>query len=104
MATLRSLGCDKALGLAFPSSETNVAEELVSWLTEEFVSNTGSVHHECPGTVKRPWLPVSALPLDLPSTHASKVLVLPGGGRHFTPSTWEAKAGGFLNLRPAWST
>jgi hypothetical protein len=22
----------------------------------------------------------------------------------FNPSTWEAKAGGFLSLRPAWST
>jgi hypothetical protein len=22
----------------------------------------------------------------------------------FNPSTWEAEAGGFLNLRPAWST
>jgi major histocompatibility complex class I len=22
----------------------------------------------------------------------------------FNPSTWEAEAGGFLSLRPAWST
>jgi major histocompatibility complex class I len=22
----------------------------------------------------------------------------------FNPSTWEAKVGGFLSLRPAWST
>jgi hypothetical protein len=22
----------------------------------------------------------------------------------FSPSTWEAEAGGFLSLRPAWST
>jgi major histocompatibility complex class I len=24
--------------------------------------------------------------------------------RAFTPSTWEAEAGGFLSSRPAWST
>jgi hypothetical protein len=24
--------------------------------------------------------------------------------RTFNPSTWEAEAGGFLSLRPAWST
>jgi hypothetical protein len=29
----------------------------------------------------------------------------PGVVAHtFNPSTWEAKAGGFLSLRPAWST
>ena len=27
-----------------------------------------------------------------------------GGGGAFNPSTWEAEAGGFLSLRPAWST
>lgn len=48
VATLRSLGCDKVLGLAFPSSETKVAEEMVLLLTKEFDSNTGSLHHECP--------------------------------------------------------
>jgi hypothetical protein len=25
-------------------------------------------------------------------------------GHTFNPSTWEAEAGGFLSLRPAWST
>jgi hypothetical protein len=25
-------------------------------------------------------------------------------GRAFNPSTWEAKVGGFLSSRPAWST
>jgi hypothetical protein len=25
-------------------------------------------------------------------------------GHAFNPSTWEAEAGGFLSLRPAWST
>jgi hypothetical protein len=30
---------------------------------------------------------------------------VPGIVAHaFNPSTWEAEAGGFLSLRPAWST
>ena len=29
---------------------------------------------------------------------------LGGGGAHLNPSTWEAEAGGFLSLRPSWST
>ena len=35
-----------------------------------------------------------------------KVLILePGVVAHaFNPSTWEAEAGGFQSLRPAWST
>lgn len=48
VATLGSLGCDKVLGLAFPSLETKVAEDTISLLTKEFDSNTGSLHHECP--------------------------------------------------------
>jgi major histocompatibility complex class I len=31
--------------------------------------------------------------------------IWPGVVAHaFSPSTWEAEAGGFLSLRPAWST
>lgn len=48
MATLRSLGCDKVLDLAFPSSETKDAKETVSLLTKGFDSNTGSLHNVCP--------------------------------------------------------
>ena len=34
-----------------------------------------------------------------------KTFHLPGMVMHaFNPSTWEAEAGGFLSLRPAWST
>jgi hypothetical protein len=31
-------------------------------------------------------------------------LKLANGGGCLNPITWEAEAGGFLNLRPAWST
>jgi major histocompatibility complex class I len=34
-----------------------------------------------------------------------KTSIQPGVVAHaFNPSTWEAEAGGFLSLRPAWST
>jgi major histocompatibility complex class I len=34
-----------------------------------------------------------------------KIKIKPGMVAHaFNPSTWEAEAGGFLSLRPAWST
>jgi major histocompatibility complex class I len=36
---------------------------------------------------------------------AIRILFMPGVVVHvFNPSTWEAEAGGFLSLRPAWST
>jgi hypothetical protein len=38
-------------------------------------------------------------------THIKKVDPSPAVVAHtFNPSTWEAEAGGFLSLRPAWST
>jgi hypothetical protein len=34
-----------------------------------------------------------------------EILIAPGVVAHaFNPSTWEAETGGFLSLRPAWST
>jgi hypothetical protein len=39
------------------------------------------------------------------STHTHKIKVRWAVVAHaFNPSTWEAEAGGFLSLRPAWST
>jgi hypothetical protein len=38
-------------------------------------------------------------------TGLKKVGIKPGVVAHtFNPSTWEAEAGEFLSLRPAWST
>jgi major histocompatibility complex class I len=38
-------------------------------------------------------------------SHMIKKLLQLGVVAHaFDPSTWEAEAGGFLSLRPAWST
>lgn len=66
MATLRSLGCDKVLDLAFPSSETKDAKETVSLLTKGFDSNTGSLHNECPDNAEETDWPLTlALPLNL---------------------------------------
>jgi hypothetical protein len=46
---------------------------------------------------------ISALTFTLPFIKTAANL--PGVVAHvFNPSTWEAEAGGFLSLRPAWST
>jgi hypothetical protein len=45
------------------------------------------------------------LPHQQMSAYLSKLNLVPGVVAHaFNPSTWEAEAGGFLSLRPAWST
>jgi hypothetical protein len=55
------------------------------------------------------WILSTALKLSLINPHSEgqfrkhclrQVVV----ARAFDPSTWEAEAGGFLSLRPAWST
>ena len=39
------------------------------------------------------------------NNNKKEFVLLPGMVAHtFNPSTWEADAGGFLSLRPAWST
>jgi hypothetical protein len=58
------------------------------------------------GTVRARVTP-EALVLDTASTWEpiKNHLVQPGVVAHaFNPSTWEAEAGRFLSLRPAWST
>lgn len=68
MATLRSLGCDKVLGLSFPSSETKDAKDRVPLLAKGFGSNTVSLHTECPdNTEETDWLTLAV------NSDASKV-------------------------------
>jgi hypothetical protein len=53
-----------------------------------------------------PGIPCRLLALNAPKLHAeTNKNSKPGAVAHaFNPSTWEAEAGGFLSLRPAWST